>query len=305
MNFRSHASILQYSNECFYGNDLEACGNQDINAFIGSPLLPNPRYPIIFHAIPGLDQREANSPSFFNVDEVLQVKAYVEELHRLGTGEKIVSWEYPPVRLSDMIVPDDIGIITPYHGQVLKIRQALANSAMSRVKVASVEEYQGQVRMPAPNAKVPYPGMQERKVIIISTVRSSKNYIESDLRHTLGFVSHPRRFNGMTCFLLAAGWANPGIVAVTRAKALLILVGDPATLSLDPLWRRFLTLIHRNGGWTGDEIPWDPENEVEDDQLEEATRIGALEDMRQLAERVEALTLDAAFVEPDDGDDDN
>jgi len=255
MNFRSHASILQYSNECFYGNDLEACGNQDINAFIGSPLLPNPRYPIIFHAIPGLDQREANSPSFFNVDEVLQVKTYVEELHRLGTA------------------PDDIGIITPYHGQVLKIRQALANSAMSRVKVASVEEYQG----------------QERKVIIISTVRSSKNYIESDLRHTLGFVSHPRRFN----------------VAVTRAKALLILVGDPATLSLDPLWRRFLTLIHRNGGWTGDEIPWDPENEVEDDELEEATRIGALEDMRQLAERVEALTLDAAFVEPDDGDDDN
>ena len=58
-----------------------------------------------------------------------------------------------------MIVPDDIGIITPYHGQVLKIRQALANSAMSRVKVASVEEYQGQVRMPAPNAKVPYPGV--------------------------------------------------------------------------------------------------------------------------------------------------
>ena len=109
----------------------------------------------------------------------------------------------------------------------------------------------------------------------------------------------------MACFLHVAGYANPGIVAVTRAKALLILVGDPATLSLDPLWRRFLTLIHRNGGWTGDEIPWDPENEVEDDQLEEATRIGALEDMRQLAERVEALTLDAAFVEPDDGDDDN
>ena len=86
-NFRSHASILQYPNDCFYKNDLEACGNQDTDAFIGSALLPNPNYPIIFHAIPGLDQREANSPSFFNVDEVLQVKAYVEELHRLGAGE--------------------------------------------------------------------------------------------------------------------------------------------------------------------------------------------------------------------------
>lgn len=97
------------------------------------------------------------------------------------------------------------------------------------------------------------------------------------------------------------------IVAVTRAKALLIVVGDPATLSLDPLWRRFLTLIHRNGGWTGDEIPWntDTEDELEDDQVEEATRIGVLENMQRLAERVEALTLDAVFVEPDDGDDDS
>jgi helicase MOV-10 len=86
-NFRSHASILQYPNDCFYKNDLEACGNPDVNAFIGSPLLPNPNYPIIFHAIPGLDQRESSSPSFFNVDEVLQVKAYVEELRRLGAGD--------------------------------------------------------------------------------------------------------------------------------------------------------------------------------------------------------------------------
>jgi len=48
--------------------------------------------------------------------------------------------------LNNSAAPDDIGIITPYHGQVLKIRQVLANSAMSKVKVASVEEYQGQVR---------------------------------------------------------------------------------------------------------------------------------------------------------------
>ena len=176
---------------------------------------------------------------------------------------------------------------------------------MSRVKVASVEEYQGQVRKADPNPDKAHPGgLQERKIIIISTVRSSRDYIETDLRHTLGFVSHPRRFNGMACLLYAVKCAKLGIVAVTRAKALLIVIGDPGTLSLDPLWRRFLTMIHRNGGWTGDEIPWDPEREVEDDQVEEATRIGILDNMQRLAERVEALTLDAVFVEPDDGDDD-
>ena len=129
--------------------------------------------------------------------------------------------------------------------------------------------------------------------------------METDLRHTLGFVSHPRRFNGMACLLFVTECAKLATVAVTRAKALLIVVGDPETLSPDPLWRRFLTLIHRNGGWTGDEIPWDTENDIEDDQLEEATRIGRLDDMRQLAERVEAMTLDAVFVEPEDGDNDS
>ena len=157
-NFRSHASILQYPNDCFYKNDLEACGNPDTDAYIGSTLLPNPCYPIIFHAIPGLDQREANSPSFFNVDEVLQVKAYVEELHRRGAGEDHIS-QRDTLCLSNSTVPDDVGVITPYHGQVLKIRQALANSTMSKVKVASVEEYQGQVRKTHPNFTNSYLGL--------------------------------------------------------------------------------------------------------------------------------------------------
>jgi helicase MOV-10 len=33
-------------------------------------------------------------------------------------------------------------------------------------------------------------------VIIMSTVRSNTNYIESDIRRTLGFVANPQRFNG-------------------------------------------------------------------------------------------------------------
>jgi hypothetical protein len=33
-------------------------------------------------------------------------------------------------------------------------------------------------------------------VIIMSTVRSSVEFVEYDVRHTLGFVASPRRFNG-------------------------------------------------------------------------------------------------------------
>jgi hypothetical protein len=37
---------------------------------------------------------------------------------------------------------------------------------------------------------------QERRVIIMSTVRSNENYITADIRRSLGFVADKRRFNG-------------------------------------------------------------------------------------------------------------
>jgi helicase MOV-10 len=45
---------------------------------------------------------------------------------------------------------------------------------------------------------------------------------------------------------------------MTRSQALLIVIGDPNVLSLDPLWRGFLNYIFNNGGWTGRPRPtWD------------------------------------------------
>jgi hypothetical protein len=57
--------------------------------------------------------------------------------------------------------------------------------------------------------------LQEKRVIIISTVRSSTEHIESDLKHNLGFLRSPKRFN----------------VATTRAKALMIIIGNPHVLA--------------------------------------------------------------------------
>ncbi|KAF7323612.1 RNA helicase [Mycena kentingensis (nom. inval.)] len=207
-NFRSHHAILKFPNEQFYRGELQPCAEKKTtDAYINSSFLPSKKFPIIFHALSGKDDREASSPSFFNIDEASQVKKYIRDLR-----------DDRRVRITD----GDIGVIAPYHAQCVKIR-ALLKPVAEGVKVGSVEEFQG----------------QERKVIIISTVRSSKEFVNYDLRHTLGFVANPRRFN----------------VAITRAQALLIVIGDPNVLGLDPLWRAFLNFVHSNGGWTGADIP--------------------------------------------------
>ncbi|KAI0263051.1 P-loop containing nucleoside triphosphate hydrolase protein [Gloeopeniophorella convolvens] len=150
--------------------------------------------------------------------------------------------------------------------QCQKLRAALRQIA-PEIKVGSVEEFQG----------------DERRIIIITTVRSSRDFVSYDLRYTLGFVANPRRFN----------------VAVTRAKALLIVVGDPLVLGLDPLWRAFLNSVHAGGGWRGQEIPWDPLVPVNPDGGYDAElRARAVEDADALAQRL----LEGAG-DPDAGED--
>jgi helicase MOV-10 len=101
------------------------------------------------------------------------------------------------------------------------------SNVVDRIKVGSVEVFQG----------------QERRVIILSTVRSEPDKVSTDLRYNLGFVASAKRFN----------------VAMTRAKGLLIVVGCAKVLSMDRKnWFPFLQYCRENGSWAGE--PW---NEVE------------------------------------------
>jgi helicase MOV-10 len=151
-NFRSHPTILRFPNETFYGGDLVAYGPTSVtHAYLKLPFLPRVaagKFPVVFHAVVGKDEREASSPSFFNVDEVLQVKRYVQQL-KDGRGQFRTSECQPLLPALDWIahmqtVDADIGVIAPYHAQCLKLRAGLRNLA-DAVKVGSVEEFQGQV----------------------------------------------------------------------------------------------------------------------------------------------------------------
>ncbi|KAJ7266375.1 P-loop containing nucleoside triphosphate hydrolase protein [Mycena haematopus] len=216
-NFRSHPAILEFSNHQFYDDELIPCGNPILTRSLEKcDELPTKMFPLIFHGIQGKDDREGSSPSFFNIGEATLVKKYVTSL----VGNRKLR-----------IRPEEIGVITPYHAQRCKIKDLLNRDPNLRgITVGSVEEFQE----------------QERRVIIMSTVRSNTNYIESDIRRTLGFVANPQRFN----------------VAITRAQALLIVIGNPDILALDPLWRAFLNYVHSRGGWKGKAMSWNDDDPI-------------------------------------------
>jgi helicase MOV-10 len=76
-------------------------------------------------------------------------------------------------------------------------------------------------------------------------------------------------------------------VAITRAKALLIVIGDPRVLSLDPLWRGFLNYIYNLRAWRGKPVPdWDTGLSVEDTSYDVQKRRQAQVDQEGLIARI-------------------
>ncbi|XP_014214537.1 probable RNA helicase armi [Copidosoma floridanum] len=198
MNYRSLPDLLDLPNKLFY--DAELIPQVDPEYSKEAQLLEKfadmlPKRlgapsPVTFHCVNGTNMRDPDSPSWYNPEEATQIYTYLVKLLRFG------------------LKSDDIGIITPYAKQVFTIRNLLANLDIDLPKVGSVEEFQG----------------QERKVILLSTVRTSEDKVKNDIRHSLGFVAAPQRLN----------------VAITRARALLIIVGHPKLLQQDVYWRSVL-----------------------------------------------------------------
>ena len=169
-NYRAHPDLLALPNKLFYQNELVASADPTLTYSLSEwEYLPCQRVPIIFHGVEGKDEREESSPSWFNVSEVEQVLDYVTKLVQQTRTNAVEARE--------------IGIITPYAKQKRKIHTALEKGldgqrgVFKDVKVGSVEEFQG----------------QERRVIILTTVRSSKEHVETDRKHNLGFLVNEKR----------------------------------------------------------------------------------------------------------------
>nr|CAD7574824.1 unnamed protein product [Timema californicum] len=243
-NFRSHPDILYLPNELFYDGDLiDKCGpevRQD--PLLSTSLLSSkkPGRAVLFHGVIGYDQREGKSPSHFNTYEVGQVMWYMNLL--LGSEARVA------------VKQSEIGIIAPYIRQVYKLKKALQEKSWDQVEVGTTETFQG----------------REKRVIIISTVRSNRNLLDYDGRFRLGFLVNQKPIGvdsaaiglkllklqedeGLKqakpsgCLITEFGklhyiWKKRFNVAVTRARSLLIVVGNPHLLEKDKNWRALIQL---------------------------------------------------------------
>ncbi|KAL5770739.1 hypothetical protein ACOSP7_014893 [Xanthoceras sorbifolium] len=215
-NYRSHPAILDLPSKLFYKGELLACKEDTSSSICANvDFLANKEFPVLFFGIQGCDEREGNNPSWFNRIEASKV---VDILNQL--------------KATTDLNEADIGVITPYRQQVLKIKTALETRGMPDVKVGSVEQFQG----------------QEREVIIVSTVRSTVVHNEFDRTYCLGFLSNPKRFN----------------VAITRAKSLLIIVGNPHIVCQDPYWNKLLWYCFDNSSYQGCPAPERTDNRDEE-----------------------------------------
>lgn len=98
----------------------------------------------------------------------------------------------------------DVGVISPYRAQVQYLRKLVKQRAFFKpyrrlITVNTVDGFQG----------------QERDIILISMVRANEN-------GEIGFLRDLRRMN----------------VAITRARMKLIILGDVATLTRHPFYKK-------------------------------------------------------------------
>ena len=61
-----------------------------INAMVDWKYLKNKKFPLLFHGIVGKDERESNSPSYFNTYEIKIVLDYVKKLKETLQDKDIV-----------------------------------------------------------------------------------------------------------------------------------------------------------------------------------------------------------------------
>ena len=121
-------------------------------------------------------------------------------------AEELVSLVFSLIERTTL-TEEDVCVMATYRRQVILIRNGLRERGLGGVRVGTVDDMQG----------------QESKICFLSTVVTAPKTLQA-LDPEIGFLNNPRRFN----------------VAISRAKALNIVIGHPLVLIQNPLWNELL-----------------------------------------------------------------
>ncbi len=182
--------IMRYPSDALYGGRLRA------HPDVAGHLLDHDDEPLLFIDTSGRgfdEETGAGSESRENPGEAALAAA---EVRRILSG--------------GAVTPADVAVISPYDGQVQRLRHLLEEYLDAGLEVDTVDGFQG----------------REKEVVVVSLVRSNPD-------GDVGFLVDVRRMN----------------VAITRARKKLVVIGDSATIASHPFYEGFVRYTQDIGAW--------------------------------------------------------
>jgi ATP-dependent RNA/DNA helicase IGHMBP2 len=218
VQYRMHQVIMGFSNQYFYNGALTADVSVASRELFSPDELPaETGVTFIDTAGCGYEERLQENPgalhrnpSRFNAEEAMLVREHLRQL-MLRYGYSVDG----PATLPEGL--PSIGVLSPYREQVNYLETLFREDAQlsvlltaSILSVNTIDGFQG----------------QERDVIYISLVRSND-------KHEIGFLQDYRRMN----------------VAMTRARMVLVVIGDSATIGHNKFYQEFLDYCAEHGAY--------------------------------------------------------
>jgi ATP-dependent RNA/DNA helicase IGHMBP2 len=216
VQYRMHQAIMGFSNQYFYNGALQA---HDSVAAHTLPNLPIPESSVTFidTAGCGFEERLQENPtalhrnlSRFNPEEALLIREHLMQLL-----QQYAYLETPELTAMELL--PSIGVLSPYREQVNQLEEMFREDPVlapllgaGKAAISTIDGFQG----------------QERDLIYISLVRSND-------KHEIGFLQDYRRMN----------------VAMTRARMMLVVIGDSATIGQNRFYQAFLDYCGEYGGY--------------------------------------------------------
>lgn len=217
--YRMNASISTWSSDEFYeGNllaDVSVSEHEIIDLETWNPQSENEEDPIT-HPFTIIDTAggdcEEGGPQFDETNSSVRHKLGLTDIHasRHNKGEAEITTRVVEEFLQNGVSQKDIGVISPYSGQVELLRRMMWPTFGKSLEISTIDSFQG----------------REKEVVCISLVRSNE-------AGEVGFLSDERRMN----------------VAITRARRCVVLICDSETMQANSFLSRIVEYAEENGDY--------------------------------------------------------